>query len=301
MITTLLTESGIVGMHVDDARSLIWLVRDEGVVLTSDLSGNAEKYQQLAGAQTVLAVALDDGWTWTIDPDDPVNPAVHVAMFSAAPTQLVVSPSGKAILGAVGGAGEWIAVASGAVTPYALPAGTTGVALLTSAVVAATNDPVTAKSRLRRLGGFWLGPASAPVAELGRAGASADGTVAFGASPATNTVIAWEPATATTTTGDAAALPGTVIEVQGLGDGRIVVLTDQVLAIVDTLADLTVSVPPSIVEPSHPLFVASWVRLEYDFGTSGLTAADVTFTVPDGPDAGIVSHTMVDFSTRTSR
>jgi M6 family metalloprotease-like protein len=307
MITTLLTESGLVGMHVDNARSVVWLVRDDGVVLTTDLAGDAAKHQQLAGvpvdiagAKTILAVVLDDGSAWTLDPDAPAAPAVPIATFTAAPTQITVSPTGKSILAAVGGAGERASIATGAVTASALPAGASGVAALGTALAVATNHPVTGVGRLRRLGGLWFGTASTPVAELGRAGASADATVVFGASPATNTVIAWEPATAATSSGDVVALSGTVIEVQGLADGRIVVLTDQVLAIVDSLADLTVTLPPSITAPAKPLFVASWVRLDYDLGTSGLTAADITFAVPDGPDAGIVSHTRENGATEPS-
>lgn len=297
MITTLLTEPGLVGMHVDNVRSLVWLARDDGVVLTTDLAGDATKHQQLpgrpvdiAGSKTVVAAVLDDGTAWTLDPDDPATAATQVAAFAGAPSQIAVSRTGKAVLAAIGGSGQSASIASGSVGPYGLPAGASGITVLSSALASAANHPVTGVSRLHRHGGLWLGTRSVPLAELGRAGASADSTVVFGASPATHTVIGWEPATATITTGDAAALPGTVIEAQGLLDGRIVVLTDQVVAIVDSLADLTVNVPATIVPPG-PLFVASWVRLDYDLGTTGLSPADVTFAVPDGPEAGIVSHT----------
>ena len=307
MITTLLTESGLVGMHVDNVRSLIWLVREDGLILSTDLAGSATKHQQLtgtpvdiAGSKTLVAAVLDDGTAWTLDPDDPDTAAAQVATFAGVPSQIAVSRTGTTVLAAIGGSGFVAPVATGTVTTFGLPAGTTGVAILATRLAAAANDPGTGESRLRRLGGFWLGSQSTPVAKLGRAGASADSTVVFGASPATNTVVGWEPSTAVISTGDVAALPGTVVEAQGLADGRIVVLTDQVLAIVDSLADLTVSVPPTITTPGSPLFVASWVRLDYDLGTSGLSPTDISFAVPDGPDAGIVSHTRENGATDPS-
>lgn len=298
MITTLLTEPGLVGMHVDNHRSLVWLVRADGVVLSTDLLGDATKHQQLAGtpvdiagSRKTLAVALDDGTAWTIDPDDPTDPARMVAAFKGRPTQIAVSRTGRTIIATVKGRGQQVLVPTGAVTPFGLARGASGVAVLNRAVATANNDPLTGASRLRRIGGLWLAAASAPVAELGRAGASADSSVVFGASPATDSVFAWEPATGAVTTGQTGVLPGTVIEVQGLADGRIAVLTDQVLAVVDGMPDLTLTVDPSITPPAKPLFVASWTRLEYDLGNTGLSPSDVHFVVPDGPDAGIVSHT----------
>ena len=203
MITTLLTESGLVGMHVDNVRSLIWLVREDGLILSTDLAGSATKHQQLtgtpvdiAGSKTLVAAVLDDGTAWTLDPDDPDTAAAQVATFAGVPSQIAVSRTGTTVLAAIGGSGFVAPVATGTVTTFGLPAGTTGVAILATRLAAAANDPGTGESRLRRLGGFWLGSQSTPVAKLGRAGASADSTVVFGASPATNTVVGWEPPSA---------------------------------------------------------------------------------------------------------
>ncbi len=301
MITTLLTQPGLAGMHVDNTRGLVWVVRSDGLVVTSDLAGTTTSHQQLpvtpvdiAGSKTRLGVAGDDGTLWTIDPDDPGTAAVQLGTLRGVPTQIAVSATGRTVLAVVSGKGVATSVGTGRRSRHGLPPDTEGIAALNRATAISVNDTVSGESRLRRLGGFGPGADSGPLARLGRVGTSADGKVILGAQPAGNILVAWEPATSAITTGDVAALAGTVIEAQGLSDGRVVVLTDQVLAIVDLVTDLTTVVPPSITPPDQSLFVASWVRLGYDLGTSGLTPADVTFVVPDGPEAGIVSHTRDD-------
>ena len=163
MITTLLTESGLVGMHVDNVRSLVWLARDDGLVLSTDLTGNATKHQELpgtpvdiAGSKTVVAAVLDDGTAWTLDPDDPATAATQVATFAGTPSQVAVSRTGTTILAAIGGSGFVATIATGTLASFGLPVGTSGVAVLATRLAAAANDPGTGVSRLRRLGGFWL-------------------------------------------------------------------------------------------------------------------------------------------------
>lgn len=301
MITTLFTETGLTGMHVDNVRDLIWVTRNDGLVFTSDFGGNVTKHQQvvaspvdIAASSTTLALACDDGSLWTIDPDDPGAAAVQLGTLRGVPSQIAVSATGKTVLAVVAGMGVATSASTGRMTRYGLPRGTCGIAVLSRATAVSVNDPITGESRLRRVGGFGIGPSSVPLGVLERVGASADRTVIFGAHPASNTLSAWEPGTAGIVTGNVAALAGTVVEAQGLTDGRIAVLTDEMLAIVDAVTDLTTVLPPSITAPTEPLFVASWVRLGYDLGSSGLTPADVSFVVPDGPDAGIVSHTRED-------
>ena len=61
------------------------------------------------------------------------------------------------------------------------------------------------------------------MAPLGRVGAAADGQTVFGAHLAGSSLTAWTPGAAALTTVGTTAVPGTVIEAQGLADGRIVV------------------------------------------------------------------------------
>lgn len=46
----------------------------------------------------------------------------------------------------------------------------------------------------------------------------------------------------------------------------------------------------AIMPPAQPLFVGSWVPLQVNLAETGRTADEVTYVVPDGPDAGIVSY-----------
>ncbi len=57
----------------------------------------------------------------------------------------------------------------------------------------------------------------------------------------------------------------------------------------DSLADLAPR--PRLVPPADPLFVGSWVALQYDLSGTGLDDDDVSFIVDDDPDAAFISHT----------
>ena len=86
-----------------------------------------------------------------------------------------------------------------------------------------------------------------------------------------------------------AGITGTLAEVHELVDGSILVLTDEALSRADTLADLAPR--PRLVPPADPLFVGSWVALQYDLSGTGLDDDDVSFIVDDDPDAAFISHT----------
>lgn len=296
MITTVLTASGLTGLHVDHDRSVIWLSRDDGALLSTDLAGNASTHQLLpvpvtdvAGSSALLVLAGTDGSLWRVDPDDPATAAVSFATLPAAPAQIAVVANGANVLSVDGTRARSTSVRFGTGRRYQLPDGSVGVAISGRRVGSAANDPNTGESRLH------VRPAtdSDPTAPLGRVGFSADGTTLFAARPDA-VLSAWTPADGTLRSESIAAVGASVIEAQGLADGRIAVLTDTGLALLDSLDDLVVVAPPRppvIVPPAEPMFVASWTRLDYDLGDSGLTPAQIGFVVPDGPEAGIVSHT----------
>lgn len=300
MITTLFTDGGLSGLHVDNARALIWFTRDDGLVFSVDLAGDATKHQQLpvrpvdiAGSAKLLVVAGEDGTLWRIDPRRPDRAATRLGTVPKLPAQIAVTGTGATVITVDGVRAAAVSVRSGVTRRYALPRGAAGVAEASGVVAAAVNDPVSGESRLRLTAPLTE---SDPLAALGRVGFATDGATLYGAQPSGNTLTAWTPSAASVRTESTAALPGTIVEAQGLADGRIAVLTDTTLALLDSLDDL-VAVgprPATITAPAAPLFVASWVPLAYDLGDTGLTPSQIGFVVPDGPDAGIVSHTRQD-------
>ncbi|CAI9403411.1 hypothetical protein [Aestuariimicrobium sp. T2.26MG-19.2B] len=171
-------------------------------------------------------------------------------------------------------------------------AGVVGVAQSSGVTYVATNPLVIGGGQVSTLAGATLTPIATGLPRVGRLGVSEDGSVVAVTHPASSEISTVTPATGTVERFTSATLPGTLLEVQGRSGGGWWVVTTEVIAAVDALADLKAD--PTIVAPSEPIFVGSWVKLDFDLGTSGLTPHEVRFEVPDGPDAGIVSHTRQD-------
>ncbi|MEO6122729.1 MAG: hypothetical protein ABIR32_03405 [Ilumatobacteraceae bacterium] len=87
---------------------------------------------------------------------------------------------------------------------------------------------------------------------------------------------------------DSPDLDGRIVEMHALADGRFLLLTERGLAVADDLSDLESR--PRLVPPSAPLFVGSWVPLQYDLSGSALTDDDISFVVDGDPDAALISH-----------
>ena len=162
-----------------------------------------------------------------------------------------------------------------------------GVATFGSRVFAAAT--IAGSGRLVHVsGGAAQGIASGLLA-TGHVTVTPDGARLLVAHPAADRVSALTLADGSVVTAATETDAGTLVEVHGLTDGRLAILTTETLALVDDFSDLPSG--PRLVPPAGPLFVRSWVKIQYDLSGSGLTDADVSFVVTDGPDVGIVSHT----------
>ncbi|MER7010287.1 hypothetical protein ABT324_02510 [Saccharopolyspora sp. NPDC000359] len=85
-------------------------------------------------------------------------------------------------------------------------------------------------------------------------------------------------------------LSGHIVEVRRLDDGRFLLVTTEELAMADDIGDLTVR--PRLVPPAEPLFVGSWVPLQYDLSGTSYSSDDLSFEVHGGTaDAALVHHT----------
>ena len=117
------------------------------------------------------------------------------------------------------------------------------------------------------------------------------GELLLAAHPAADRVSAFRFADGSVTlyATDRGPLDGAIVEMHGLADGRFLIFTAKQLAIVDDLADLESR--PRLVPPASPLFVSSWVPLQYDLSGSSLTEDDVSFVVHGDPDAALISNT----------
>ncbi len=168
--------------------------------------------------------------------------------------------------------------------------GASGVLILGRETYVGLNDRATGAGTIARLRAGRTRAVSPALPAVERIGSAKDSLVAC--HPAIGALSAVDPSTGTVTTGSIADLPGTLIAAQGLADGRIVVLTSEVLAVADSVTDFAQR--PYIVPPLGPLFVGSWTPVRFSLAGTGLGPDDVRLEVPDGPDAGLVSYARTD-------
>ena len=184
-----------------------------------------------------------------------------------------------------------INIGTGATSSVAV-AGITGVAVAGRSVYVARNAGSPLRGEVGLIRGATVVAVATGLPPVGRLGLAEGGAVLLATHASGSRLSVIRPATGAVQTVSASTVPGAVIEVHGLADGRLAILSTDALVLIDDLADL--GDVPVIDPPAAPLFVGSWAEISFDLGNSGLGKDDVRFEVPDGPDAGFVSYTRVD-------
>lgn len=301
MITELAALQDATAAIPDDDRGVIWVAETASLAAVDPASGDVRRHSAfprtpsgiaLSADRQRLLIACEDGTVTAIGADDPdgafddLASAPGESLGQAAATRPVSGP-GSAL--AVSEAGRVLAVSltDKQIRNVVTLPGVSGVATLGSRVFAAAN--IAGGGRVVHISG---GAAQAIISGLlttGHVTATPDGKRLLVAHPAADRASALTLADGSVVTGVTETVPGTLVELHGLADGRLILLTTDALALVDDFSDLHSR--PRLVPPKDPLFVGSWVKLQYDLSGSGLTDADVSFVVTDGPDVAIVSHT----------
>lgn len=325
MLAELCSLTNATGCAVDDARGLVWFVQRDGTLGSVTFDGTRTDHQVLASAgvsialhDDVLVVAQTDGLVAHLDPAVPGAPAVSAtgtgrrlgqiglsaastaAVVSSAPVRrLPIPPRFPFPLPGPFQPGRRLGIADTELTLVDLATGTTsqrdldgltGLAVRGKATYVATAG-VLGRGRVALLRGALTQALASDLPAPGRVGLAEGSRVVLVAHPGSERITAVRPATGEVETSTTSVI-GAVVEAHGLADGRIAVLTADGLWLVDVLADL--GNEPTIEPPPEPLFVGSWVPLEFDLGDSGLGRDDVHFEIPDGPDAGFVSYARHD-------
>lgn len=304
-MVTELTQLGAASAAVPDAdRGVVWIVETNSPHLSSwDLAAEELKQHSalsfvptgiaLSGDRNSLIVSGEDGSVVVLPADDPdagPTPLAHTAgaLGQAAATSpaagqgygLLVTDAPPAVLSA--------RLSDGVVRTVAAVEGITGVAAGPQNTWAAATT--AGEGRLVRVlpSNALLAAGLLPTGHVTRTG---DGEALLVAHPGAGRVSAYrfDDGSVTVHASAEAGIAGTLVEVHELADGSVLVLTDEALTRADTLADLAPR--PRLVPPADPLFVGSWVPLQYDLSGTGLDDDDVSFIVDDDPDAAFVSHT----------
>ncbi|MBY0319217.1 MAG: hypothetical protein K2X72_10870 [Reyranella sp.] len=310
MLATLTTLNAATSASVDDKRKKIWVTQADGAILRVDLAGTSETVQtassslvSVAGNGSALVFADKDGTLSRLDPEDP-GARLQVVSRSratygqlgltsaAAPTAAIVTqaPSGAGPIPRTGQTLGLTKVDSGATSSVPVD-GLVGVAISDGTVYVARNTGSPLRGEVGMLAGTTIKPIAGGLPPLGRLGVAERGALLL-AAHASGQLSAIRPATGAVNKVSTGSLGGPLVEAHGLADGRIAVLTDNALTLIDSLADL--SHDPSITPFLDPIFVGSWTEIDFDLGTSGLTRDAVHFEVPDGLDAGLVSYTRLN-------
>jgi M6 family metalloprotease-like protein len=304
MITELARTEGAAAAVPDADRGVLWVVETAPPALVSvDLaSGDRRRHTDLPAAPAGLALSGDrslllvtsrDGTVAVVDAGDPSSGPTPLAatpadtLGQAAATRPPSGPGSALAVSLTRGGVLAVSLSDGVVrTVLALP-GTTGVTTSGSRVFAAAT--VAGAGRVVRVNGGAAQALAAGVLPTGHLTAAADASALLVAHPAAGRVSVVSLVDGSVTTGATDDVPGALVEAHLLDDGRVLVVTSTTVAVADYLGDLPPR--PRLVPPADPLFVGSWVRLQYDLSGSGLTPDDVGFVVTDGPDVAIVSHT----------
>ena len=302
MLTILSSVTRPTGLHVDDARRRIWIVLSDGTLGSVDLDGGSLTVAQVVPIRAVditanastLVMAARNGGLWTVDADHPGSAAGRVDSIKGSPLQVAAGRGVKPVLLTVARTTKRTTLTTTDLkkgTHQDLPIrGASGVLVSGRDVYLALNDAATGTGTIALLRSGRLRTVTPDLPPIGRIGLAKGALLAC--HPSIGALSAVLPSTGTVTTGSLADLPGTLLEAQGLDDGRIAVLTTEVLAIADSVTDFEQR--PFIVPPADPLFVGSWTRLRFSLVGTGLDASTVHLEVPDGPQAGLVSYARVD-------
>lgn len=313
MITILASLRDASAAFVDERRGAIWVSQADGTITSIPFpTGGAGVGQVasspiggMAGNERVLVFAHKDGSISTLDPDDPAAPLRivnrsrasygQVAVTAAAAATAVVVTRGRSI--PVPRPFPLPHVASGSLTSVKLDTGAsstiavdgvTGVVVDRSAAYVARNAPGR-RGEVGQLRGTVFVPLASGLPPVGRLGLAESGDVLLVTHPGAKRLSAIRPSTGAVESVSTASIAGDIVEVHGLSGGRLAILTTDALVLASSLA--TLHRDPTIHPLTAPIFIGSWVELDFDLGTSGLTTNDIRFDVPDGPDAGFVSYT----------
>jgi M6 family metalloprotease-like protein len=303
MITQLATLAGAVAAVEDPARKRIWIVEggqpglasfdldaaqlDRLIGFPSPPSGIA-----LSGDRSEVLIAFSDGRIVSVDANSPgaMTPVATVpqTLGQAAATTpitgrghaLVVSRSSSDVIAVRLSDGQQRSLAS-------IP-GLSGVCASARDVYGAATT--AGEGRLFKVVTGVAQGVTAGLLPTGTLTVSADHELLLAAHPGADrvSVFRFADGSVTVCATDSPDLDGRIVEMHGLADGRFLLLTERGLAVADDLSDLVSR--PRLVPPSAPLFVGSWVPLQYDLSGSGLTDDDISFRVEGDPDAALISH-----------
>ncbi len=302
MITELTALQDGVAAVADDDRGVVWVAERGHLASVDPVSGALSRHAAfprtpsgiaLSADRQQLVIACEDGTVATIAADTPGSAAVDLAssptdrLGQAAATRPANGPGSALAVSHSTGRVLAVSLADAQIRPVVPLTGVTGVAAFGSRVYAAAT--VAGSGRLVHVNGGAAQGIALGLLATGHVTATPDGARLLVAHPAADRVSVLTLADASVATAGTETVPGTLVEVHGLADGRLAILTTETLAVADDFSDL--SSGARLVPPSGPLFVRSWVKIQYDLSGSGLGDADVSFVVTDGPDVGIVSHT----------
>ena len=305
MVTQLTPLSGAAAAVPDADRGVVWIVETGGRQLSSwDLGpGRLTQHTDLAFTPTGIALSGDrkslvvsgaNGSVVVVPADDPDGGPMPLAQAVGALGQAAatIPATGRGHGLFVGEAPSAVLSArllDGVVRRVTALEGVTGVAADAHATWASATT--AGEGRLVQVLPNATQLLAAGMLPTGHVTRAADGETLLVAHPGASRVSAYRVADGSVAVHatDGVAMPGALVEVHGLADGSLLVLTDEALARADTLADLEPK--PRLVPPAAPLFVGSWVALQYDLSGTGLDDDDVSFIVDDDPDAAFISHT----------
>ncbi|MER6976069.1 hypothetical protein [Streptomyces carpinensis] len=307
MITQLGSLDGAIAAVEDVDRGLIWVLEGERLCLSSwNMSAgrldrhitldSAPSGVALSGDRREVLIAFRDGTIASLPADNPSASPAQVAATGRVLGQLaatvpltgrghalVVSEDESRVLA--------VRLSDGSVRTLVDVPDLTGVTVSAADVWAAATTG--GEGRLLKV---TTGSTQGLIADrlpTGHVTVSADRELLLVAHPAADrvSVFRFADGSVTTRATDLAGLNGRIVEVHGRDDGRFLVLTVNGLAIADELTDLESR--PRLVPPAEPLFVGSWVPLQYDLSGSSLTDDDLSFVVHGDPDAALISHSSI--------
>jgi M6 family metalloprotease-like protein len=290
----------------DPDRGLIWLVEAGGAPGLSSWDLGTERLVRhtdlpaaptgvtLSAGGTRLLVAGENGAVVTVAADDPDAGPMPLAttqdeLGQVAATRprtgtgygLVVSWSGDQL--------KSVRLNDGVVRPVVGIDGITGVAANARDMwAAATTDGVGRIVKVSAGGTQGVADGLLPTGHLT---CTADRELLLAAHPGADrmSVLRFEDGSVTVLAVEGAGLDGTPVEAHVLDDGRVLLLTTGGLAAAQDLSDLRSR--PRLVPPAAPLFVGSWVALQYDLSGSSLGHDDVSFVIHGDANAALVSNT----------
>lgn len=302
MITELTAlQDGVAGVP-DDDRGVIWVAEKANLASVDPASGDLRRHAAfprtpsgiaLSADRQQLLVACEDGTIATIAADDPdgvvadlaVSPTDQLGQLAA--TRPVTGPGSALAVSKSAGRVLAVSLTDAQIRNVVALTGVTGVATFGSRVFAAAT--VAGGGRLVHVSGGAAQGIATGLLATGHVTVTPDGSQLLVAHPRADRFTALTLADGSMVVGATKSIPGTLVEVHGLVDGRLAILTAEALTLADDISELRGG--PRLVSPAAPLFVRSWVKIQYDLSGSGLSDADVSFVVTDGPDVAIVSHT----------